>query len=447
MPIQLPYNFDSLDINQLSNAFDNAGDIIGKSVPGQYLDENFSKLAQIIHVGATSPTASYDGQFWLDTSKDPAVLYVLKNSIWQPVNWIYINSTAPISPSMGQFWLDTSVSPPVIKVYDGSTWQSNIDKLSGFSASQTPTANTIPVAGSTGKLDAGWLPSSGGGGGGDGVPNGSFEIDSDADDIPDSWSRSLYPGGSGGFETTNPAHGAKAYRFTHPGGAGNGGGYLESEYIEISELERYVLFFIHWASNAGMKNIVRVRYFDRGKVFLSSVDVYSSTNNPTSPTLFVSSSFAPPSTARYIKIQLIGGFTDTNVAGTAYFDRVSLSKYSNACIAVNKVDNTERETNSTSYVDTATQFTLYEVPSGIQISFSSELCVSAQNGTAYQRWRIGTAYSNEVSTSSTNFAAYHFKLTSNSSGTLTLIMQLKSSNAAFHAYGRKSPLGIFFEPV
>jgi len=34
----------------------------------------------------------------------------------------------------------------------------NADMVDGFHASQTPTANTIPVAGSTGKLDAGWLP-------------------------------------------------------------------------------------------------------------------------------------------------------------------------------------------------------------------------------------------------------------------------------------------------
>ena len=37
----------------------------------------------------------------------------------------------------------------------------NADMVDGFHASQTPTANTIPVAGSTGKLDAGWLPTVG----------------------------------------------------------------------------------------------------------------------------------------------------------------------------------------------------------------------------------------------------------------------------------------------
>ena len=51
---------------------------------------------------------------------------------------------------------------PVMKVgmvSDG--WVKDADRVGGFSASQTPTANTIPVAMSTGKLDAGWLPAVG----------------------------------------------------------------------------------------------------------------------------------------------------------------------------------------------------------------------------------------------------------------------------------------------
>jgi len=34
----------------------------------------------------------------------------------------------------------------------------NADKLDGYDASQTPSANTIPVAGEDGKLDKGWIP-------------------------------------------------------------------------------------------------------------------------------------------------------------------------------------------------------------------------------------------------------------------------------------------------
>ena len=160
-------------------------------------------------------------------------------------------------------------------------------------------------------------------GGSGGIPNGSFEIDSDVDNIPDKWVRSLYAGGAGAYETTNPAHGAKAYKFTHPGGAGNGGGYLESDYVEITSLNTFCLGYTLWSSVAGIKNIVRISYYTSAKVFISSTDLYSSTSNPTSPANYLTQ-FTPPATARYIKVVLIGGYTDTNVAGITYFDDISL---------------------------------------------------------------------------------------------------------------------------
>jgi len=45
-------------------------------------------------------------------------------------------------------------------VPQGSGGDVDVDKVDGYNASQTPQANTIPVAKSDGKLDAGWLPSS-----------------------------------------------------------------------------------------------------------------------------------------------------------------------------------------------------------------------------------------------------------------------------------------------
>ena len=57
--------------------------------------------------------------------------------------------------------LNIKVESNVIKIKEGSNWVSRVedaDKVDGYHASQTPTANTIPVANSSGKLDAGWLP-------------------------------------------------------------------------------------------------------------------------------------------------------------------------------------------------------------------------------------------------------------------------------------------------
>jgi hypothetical protein len=159
------------------------------------------------------------------------------------------------------------------------------------------------------------------------VPNNSFEIDSNDDDIPDQWTVYAYPGGIYGFETGSPAHGAQSYKFVHPGGSGNGGGYLFSDYLECTSVKAYALSFILWATAAAMKLIVEVHYYDKNKVQLSSPDdkdeIYNSTSNPTTATYFVYS-VLPPAGARYMKIKLIGGYTDTDVAGTAYFDAVNM---------------------------------------------------------------------------------------------------------------------------
>ena len=155
------------------------------------------------------------------------------------------------------------------------------------------------------------------------VLNGSFEVDSNADGDPDNWTKNLYAGGTGTLYTTAPAHGAKAWSFTHPGGASNGGGYLESDYIEVSDdlCERWISFVL-WATAAGMKNQVIIRYFDKAKADLvAPVTVHSSTTNETTETQY-HYLYTPPATARFIKIKLVGGYTDTDVAGTIYFDNI-----------------------------------------------------------------------------------------------------------------------------
>lgn len=154
--------------------------------------------------------------------------------------------------------------------------------------------------------------------------NGSFEIDADSSGIPDNWTQGLYTGGSAAYDTTTPFHGAKAYKFTRPATAGNGGGYLETGYLEISE---YLSATIEWAmkGEATVKNKVTVRYFDADKVDLSAdEDIYTSTANPTAWTKFLRFTI-PPATARYMKVRFIGGYTDTAVAGDTYFDDVRIN--------------------------------------------------------------------------------------------------------------------------
>lgn len=155
------------------------------------------------------------------------------------------------------------------------------------------------------------------------LQNGGFELDSDADGVPDSWTKGLYPGGAGALYTTTPAHGAQSWSFTHPGGAGNGGGSLTSGYVECSEYRTAGISLLLWATAAGMKNIIQIQYYTKAKVANGAVVTLGTiTSNPATPTRY-GYEFTPPADSRYYKLILIGGYTDTDVAGTAYFDDVT----------------------------------------------------------------------------------------------------------------------------
>jgi len=159
------------------------------------------------------------------------------------------------------------------------------------------------------------------------VPNGSFEIDSDADGIPDLWDKDLYPGGTFSLQDADDdtsIHGAACVKFTHPSGASNGGGNITSDYIEVSNERMITVGWSIKVSATGAKNQVVIRYFDEDKVDLSADDtVYSSTSGPTSWTA-MSSTSTPPANARYCKVKTIGGLDDTDpgAARDTYFDDI-----------------------------------------------------------------------------------------------------------------------------
>ena len=156
------------------------------------------------------------------------------------------------------------------------------------------------------------------------LKNGSFEVNNDGDTVPDGWTFSTLTGGSGAIVTTPNAHGLNAFSMVHPGGSGNGGGILESDYCACSEYVQEVISFIIW-DTASAHNYVQVLFYDSSQSYLSSTNIYDSTTTAATPTL-ESFIFTPPSTARFLKVRLIGGFTDTDSAGTTYFGLVSKRK-------------------------------------------------------------------------------------------------------------------------
>jgi hypothetical protein len=153
-----------------------------------------------------------------------------------------------------------------------------------------------------------------------GLKNASFESDTDSDGTPDSWAKTLYTGGSFTLDSTDQQHGLKAAKFTSPGGAGNGGGYLEtSDFFEVSPLDYYRLYWLMKSSVAGVNNKVQITFYTAAQASISTTDLYDSSSNPTSWTP-KTASVRPPSTARYAKIRITGCHTSSTTAGSTWFD-------------------------------------------------------------------------------------------------------------------------------
>ena len=160
-----------------------------------------------------------------------------------------------------------------------------------------------------------------------GVLNGSFEFDSDGDGEPDGWTVNLYAGGAGAIVdgATEQDFGGKAYRFTHPGGASNGGGELISDFIEISESVSPVIEFTYY-SNAALRVQLVAEYYDKDQSAVSDETIFTtdaSTAAFTRKVLFG----IPPASARYMKIKLVGGSTALSTAGQVTFDNVRCNPF------------------------------------------------------------------------------------------------------------------------
>lgn len=161
------------------------------------------------------------------------------------------------------------------------------------------------------------------------ILNGSFEADTDSDGIPDEWSRTLYTGGSSTHDDTDSAHGLYSFKFTSPGGSGNGGGYLtSSEFFEVTPERPIAISFLLKSSAADVKNEVVLLWFDKDQNACSTASTTIYTNDASNPTSWEErlASATPPSDCRYAKLQLIGCKNDDTTAGSTWFDGVKITE-------------------------------------------------------------------------------------------------------------------------
>lgn len=153
------------------------------------------------------------------------------------------------------------------------------------------------------------------------VPNGSFEIDSDADLIPDGWTLVNEAGSSNAIDTAESTDGAQSFRFTS---SGSGGGSLTTtDFFPVNDVDQLRVNLDMKASVATVLNIVRVEWYDISFTPISNSDIYSSTANPLTFTSF-NLLATPPALARFAKLRLIGGDPSVALAGSSWWDRINV---------------------------------------------------------------------------------------------------------------------------
>lgn len=246
-----------------------------------------------------------------------------------------------------------------------------------------------------------------------GLLNGDLDNDTDGDGVPDAWARTLYTNGAGAIDASAAVHGAKAYKFTRSSGAGNGGGYLETDSFIPVGPGTFTLDFWFRAS-AALGAQVDVRLYDKDFSYVTSITVLNSST--ATAWRGVKTSGEITGRARWAKIRLTGGKTSPDVAGAVYFDHIVF----NTTIDNPFLSGAERHTNSQSYT-TAESFRVYIPKDATTITGKADLKMSgAQTGSYAFRVAIGTDYGAEATGS--NYASYSQK-----SSSLTIPEAVKDS--------------------
>lgn len=153
------------------------------------------------------------------------------------------------------------------------------------------------------------------------INNGSFETDTDSDGIPDDWDLTSETGSTNQLDNTDSTDGSNSFKFIS---TGNGGGNLVTDdFFPVNDVDNLQVNVDLKSSVTGVRNIIRLEWYDISKVLISNSDIYDSTANPltwTSQNL----SATPPAGARFGKLRLIGIDPSVAIAGSTWFDRCSV---------------------------------------------------------------------------------------------------------------------------
>jgi hypothetical protein len=159
---------------------------------------------------------------------------------------------------------------------------------------------------------------------GSGVPNGSFEIGSEADTAPSGWDLSIAAGNSTAFEceTSNVGHGRQSFKMTTGGGITGGVVLTSGDFRAVGEGEALMLSWFMKSSVATIANKVVALWYDVSKNYLSATTVYdNSTTNETDMRQYEYAISAPVN-ARFLKLEFTG--VNNSTLGSVWYDGIKL---------------------------------------------------------------------------------------------------------------------------
>jgi len=165
------------------------------------------------------------------------------------------------------------------------------------------------------------------------ISNPSFEVDSDGDGHPDNWTENFFTGGTGALDTTLSIRGAQSYKFTHPGGAGNGGGNIVSDFFPVSTMSGYLLEYSRRVDGGAVPKVEIINYNRNqstvSEVLMAGSSIAGATGEWVAFThgYMPSSNITTKTSITYMKLRLTGGTTDHSTAGTVNFDDIKIKEY------------------------------------------------------------------------------------------------------------------------
>lgn len=164
------------------------------------------------------------------------------------------------------------------------------------------------------------------------VQNGSCEVDTDSDGVPDAWTAAAYVGGTVDTDrynaSTNPTpdvlDGQAALRFTHPGGSGKGGGYATSDNFPVAPGSQ--LWVEGWikSSVANTHARLEMRWYTKADVAAATASTSVYDDQATVPTAWTKKTglVNVPSDATLAVVRVYGGINDNTTAGVVRWDRI-----------------------------------------------------------------------------------------------------------------------------